>query len=158
MVALISFVVASRAEAWAQSLPTLQSLPQEVQASIQDSAKECGAEKVVLKWGFIVAEDVNDDGVDDYILDYGKFVCGNTQTYFCGSAGCLTQVFVSIPNGKYVKVLDEPVRELRFAHDAQGRPEMLLDLHGSACGKSGAAPCSVTLLWNGHTFFETRRK
>ena len=158
MVALISFVVANQAEAWAQSLPTIQSLPQEVQAAIQESVKECGTEKVVLKWGFIVAEDVNDDGVDDYILDYGKFVCGDTQTYFCGSAGYLRQVFVSSPNGKYVEVLNENVRELRFAFDAQGRPEMLLDLHGSACGRSGAAPCSVTRLWNGYKFFETHRK
>ena len=123
MVALFSFVVANQVEAWAQSLPTIQSLPQEVQAAIQESVKECGTEKVALKWGFIVAEDVNDDGVDDYILDYGKFVCGDTQTYFCGSAGCLTQVFVSIPNGKYVEVLNENVRELRFAHDAQGVPK-----------------------------------
>jgi hypothetical protein len=157
MVALISFAAAHSGEASAQSLPTLQSLPQEVRLAIQDSVKQCGAE-VTLKWGFVVAEDVNGDGVDDYVLDYGKFVCGDIRSYFCGSGGCLTQVFVSIPNGKYVKVLDENVRDLRFAYDPEGRPEMLLDLHGSACGKVGAAPCSVTLLWNGHRFSEAGRK
>ena len=158
MVALISFAVANTGAASAQSLPTLQSLPQEVRAAIQESVKQCGAEKAAFKWGFIVAEDVNGDGVDDYVLDYGKFVCGNTQSYFCGSGGCLTQVFVSLPDGKYAEALDDIVRDLRFTRDAQGRPEMLLELHGSACGKIGAAPCSVTLLWNGHRFSEASRK
>jgi hypothetical protein len=122
MVALISFAAAHSGEASAQSLPTLQSLPQEVRLAIQDSVKQCGAE-VTLKWGFVVAEDVNGDGVDDYVLDYGKFVCGDIRSYFCGSGGCLTQVFVSIPNGKYVKVLDENVRDLRFAYDPEGDPK-----------------------------------
>jgi hypothetical protein len=154
MVAL-SFVAANPGAAWAQTLPTLPSLPPEVRAEIQDSVKQCGgAEKVRLKWGFVVAEDVNADGIDDYVLDYGKFVCGDTPNFFCGSAGCLTQVFASLPDGKYAKVLDENVRDLRFAYDAQGRPVMLLDLHGSACGKVGSAPCFVTLLWNGHRFSE----
>lgn len=128
-----------------------------MRAAIQESVKECGKE-VVLKWGFVVPKNANDDGVDDYVLDYGQFVCGDTLSYFCGSGGCLMQVFVSLPDGKYGEVLDENVRGLRFAHDAQGRPEMLLELHGNACGKIGVEPCSATLLWNGHRFSETSRK
>ena len=151
-VALFGFVVACPAQAGAQTLPTLQSLPLEVQAAIQEAVRQCEPEKVTLKWGFVSAKDVNDDGVDDYILDYGRFQCGTRMVDYCGSAGCLTQVFVSLPNRKYIKVLDENVRDLRFAHEMKGRPEMLLDLHGSYCGKDGASPCSATLLWNGHTF------
>jgi hypothetical protein len=63
IVALISFIVADLGAAEAQSLPTLQSLPQEVKAAIQESVKECGTEKAALKWGFVVAQDVNGDGV-----------------------------------------------------------------------------------------------
>ena len=61
MVSLIFFVVAYQAEAWAQTLPTLQSLPQEVQAAIQEAVRDCEPEKVTLKWGFIVEKDVNGD-------------------------------------------------------------------------------------------------
>jgi hypothetical protein len=150
--ALFGFVVAYPAEAGAQTLPTLQSLPQEVQAAIQEAVRTCKPENATLKWGFISAKDVNDDGVDDYILDYGQFECGARVADYCGSAGCLTQVFVSLSNGKYIKVMYENVRDLRFAHDTKGRPEMLLNLHGSYCGKDGATPCSSTSLWNGHTF------
>jgi len=152
MVALNSFVVAHQAVAWAQTLPTIQSLPQEVQAAIQESVRKCEPEKVTLKWGFILEKDVNGDGVDDYILDYGEFVCGTSQTFYCGSAGCLTQVFASLPKGKYIRVLNENVRDLRFGYDVKGRPEMLLRLHGSFCGRIGALPCGATLLWNGQTF------
>ena len=152
LVALISFVVAYQGEALAQTVPDPESLPQEVQAAIQEAVRECEPEKVTPKWGFIVEKDVNGDGVDDYILDYGQFVCGTSQTFHCGSAGCLTQVFVSVPNGKYARVLNENVQELRFEYDVKGRPEMLLGLHGSFCGRIGALPCWVTLLWNGQKF------
>jgi hypothetical protein len=89
--------------------------------------------------------------VKDYVLDYGQFECDGSSTYFCGTGGCLMQVFVSLPNGSYVKVLDENVRDLKFRR-VRGRPAMVLDLHGSACGKVGAAPCPRTLLWDGRTF------
>ena len=96
-------------------------------------------------------KDVNGDGVDDYVLDYGKFVCGDSASYWCGSAGCLTQVFASLRDGSFVNVLDENVRSLRFAR-VKGRPAMILGLHGNACGRVGAAPCDSTLYWNGASF------
>jgi hypothetical protein len=125
-------------------------LPSEIQAGIEENKKACG-EPVKLKPGFIVEKDINGDGVKDYILDYGKFVCGDSETYFCGSAGCTTEVYASVRSGGYVKVLEENVRGLQF-RVVSGRPAMLLALHGSACGKVGAAPCNRTLYWNGQTF------
>lgn len=125
-------------------------LPKEVQAAIDESRKDCG-EPVRLKAKFVTSNDVNGDGKPDYVLDYEHFQCGDMVTYFCGSAGCLTQVFASLPDGSYVKAWDENVRAIRFAR-VKGKPAMILDLHGSACGKVGAAPCPKTLLWNGKTF------
>jgi hypothetical protein len=128
-----------------------QTLPPIVQAEIQDSKKSCEPDRATLLAGFVTAKDINGDGRDDYILDYAKFQCGDSASFFCGSAGCLTQVFASLPGGAYAKVLDENVRRIRFA-PVKGRPAMLLDLHGTACNKTGAAPCAMTLFWNGSTF------
>lgn len=137
-------------------LPTLAAaqpfdkLPANVQAAIAENVKACDG-KTTFKDGFVSEKDVNGDGVTDYVLDYGHFVCDGNEGYFCGTGGCLTQVFASLRNGGYVKALDENVRDLKFRR-VQGRPAMVLDLHGSACGRTGAAPCPRTLFWNGTKF------
>ena len=150
MRALLAFIALLLAPpAQAQQAP----LPKEVQAAIDEAKKDCG-ERVQLKPAFVASKDVNGDGVPDYILDYGKFQCGDMVSYFCGSAGCLTQVFASLPDASYVKAWDENVRAMRFAR-VKGKPAMIVDLHGSACNKTGYLPCPKTLLWNGKTFAAT---
>ena len=144
--ALVAALVLLPALALAQ--PT--NLPKEVQAAIVANKKECG-EEVKLKPAFVTEKDVNGDGVKDYVLDYGEFVCGDFASFFCGTGGCLTQVFASLPGGGYVKALDQNVRRIKF-RKVRGRPAIVLDLHGSACGKVGAAACPRTLVWDGKTF------
>ena len=131
---------------------SLETVPPQVLAAIVEKRKSCDPAAVALKPGFVTQMEINGDGINDYILDYGKFVCGSAdQSYFCGTAGCLMQVFVSLPDGAFTKVLDENVRDLRFAR-VKGRPAMLLGLHGGKCGRAGADPCGVTLYWNGREF------
>ena len=125
-------------------------LPPEVQSEINEDIKDCDG-KVKFEKGFLTRRDVNGDGIEDFILDYGHFICGQNATQFCGSAGCVTVIFASLPEGKFVKVLNDNVRGIKFK-TVHGRPAMLLDLHGSYCGKAGAAPCNETLYWNGEKF------
>jgi hypothetical protein len=149
--ALVAGLVLSPTVALAQSFDRL---PANVQAAIAENVRSCDG-KTTFKDGFVSEKDVNDDGVTDYVLDYGNFVCDGNEGYFCGTGGCLTQVFASLRRGGYAKVLDENVRALTFRR-AKGRPAMVLDLHGNACGKVGAAPCPKTLLWNGAKFVPAR--
>jgi hypothetical protein len=127
-----------------------QPLPPEVQSAIDDAIKDCH-EKVKFEKGFLTRRDINGDGIDDFILDYGHFACGANISLYCGTAGCSTEVFASLSGGKFAKVLDDNVRGIEFK-TIRGRPAMLLELHGSACGKAGSAPCSATLYWNGEKF------
>jgi hypothetical protein len=117
---------------------------------MEAARKECSEPSKFGK-GFVARRDINRDGVADFVLDYGRFECGGSSTFFCGTGGCLTQVFASLPNGGYAKVLGENVRQIAF-RVVRGRPAMVLDLHGSACGKIGAEPCPRTLFWNGRSF------
>ena len=144
--ALIVGLVLLPAAAFAQPAD----LPKEVQAAIEENKKACG-DTVKLKPAFVAEKDVNGDGVKDYVLDYGEFECEGSASFFCGTGGCLTQVFASLPGGGYVKALDENVRQIKF-RKVRGRPAIVLDLHGSACGKVGAAACPRTLVWDGKTF------
>lgn len=148
---LAAALVLLPAAAQAQSF---RNLPANVQAAIQENVKSCDG-KTTFKDGFVSEKDVNGDSVVDYVLDYGHFVCDGNEGYFCGTGGCLTQVFASLRGGGYLKALDENVRDLKFRL-VKGRPAMVLDLHGSACGKVGAAPCPKTLMWNGTKFVPAR--
>jgi hypothetical protein len=81
---------------------------------------------------------------DLYVVDYGKINCDGSRLIFCGSAGCLTQVFVLRPSGQYELILNTNVRDLKFAN-IDGKPAMTLTLHGSACGLVGADVCIKTV-------------
>ena len=128
-----------------------QGLPAPVSAAIEEAKKGCGSDKLSLERGFVTRKDVNGDGVLDYVLDYGHARCEPTGTTSCGSAGCLTQVFASLDDGTFVKALDENVQDVQFRR-VKGRPAMVMGLHGTACGRSGAAQCGTTLYWNGSRF------
>ncbi|TGD96775.1 hypothetical protein [Methylobacterium nonmethylotrophicum] len=130
-------------------------LPRQVQDEINTTVQDCRPRERVFGRGFVSRKDVNGDGIPDVILDYGAYKCGDQGAPFCGSAGCNTTVFASTGRGGYVKVLDENVRNLKF-RTVNGRPAMVLNLHGSACGKAGAEPCPMTLTWNGARFVRSR--
>ena len=126
-------------------------LPPEIQSSINDATKSCG-QKVELNRNFITRRDINGDGIDDFILDFGAFICGqNRGSDYCGSGGCLTQIFTSLSEAKFVKAFDDVIQSIKFA-ELNGRPALVLALHGSACDKAGFEPCSKTLLWTGQKF------
>jgi hypothetical protein len=149
MIALVLGLLFVAAAASAQ----FSHLPANIQADIKENVEGCDKDP---KFGakFVTERDINGDGVKDYILDYGEFECDGSSTFFCGTGGCLNQVFASLKGG-YVKVLDENVRDLKFRR-VGGKPAMVLELHGSACGKAGAARCPRTMVWDGKTFKATK--
>jgi hypothetical protein len=129
-----------------------QSLPPKVRAAIEESQKSCDAdEKFTTQRGFITRRDINGDGVSDVILDYEHTACGDFSSRFCGTGGCLFQVFVS-HDGDYVKVMDDNAYSVRFER-VRGRPAMIQMLHGVHCGRAGAdGGCRSVTYWNGAQF------
>jgi len=79
-----------------------------------------------------------------WVVDYGKVDCGGSSRNFCGSAGCLTQVFILRSSGQYEKIFDDNVRGLKITR-INGQPAMTLTLHGSACGLVGSDVCIKTV-------------
>lgn len=146
--------MASIAGAHAQSKPYQlpSNLPKIVQDAIDKNKKQCEeGEEPGFKQGFLTLKDINGDGKPDYILNYEHFQCGEFVTVFCGTGGCLTEIFATDGDGGYIDVWNESARRIRFA-TIKKRPAMVIDLHGSACGRVGADPCGMTLYWNGNKF------
>jgi hypothetical protein len=147
--ALVSAVLWSHQDAWAQELP------RQLRAEIDGDVRDCTLKKTAFVPQFIARKDLNGDGVMDFILDYGGYKCGTLAGRYCNGAGCRMEVYVSKGRTGYVKVFGGTVRELRFG-TANGRPAILLSRQGRACGKTEAGPCRTTLTWDGTRFAEAR--
>jgi hypothetical protein len=126
-------------------------LPAPVQKAITES--EHGCKTVAIEKDFITRKDINGDGRPDFVLDYGSFTCDGDRRAFCGSLGCLTQVFASLPNGAYAKVIDGNFKRTDF-RDVQGRPAIIVGYPGFSCGKDPTDLCEVVKSWNGSAFVD----
>ena len=140
-------------QAPASQAPTLQTpLPKIIEDAVAANKTQCeDGQAVTFKPGFVTTRDINADGKPDYILNYEHFQCGEIITMFCGTGGCLMEIVASDDDGGFVNVWNENARRIRFA-TIKKRPAMLIDLHGSACGRFGAERCAMTLYWNGSKF------
>jgi hypothetical protein len=74
-----------------------EDLPSPVQKAIAENRSGC--KTVAIEKGFITRKDINGDGRPDFVLNYESFICDGDRRAFCGSLGCTTQVFASLPNG-----------------------------------------------------------
>ena len=128
-----------------------EDLPPAVQKAIAENKGSC--KTVAIEKGFITRKDINGDGRPDFVLDYESFICDGNPRAFCGSIGCLTQVFASLPNGAYAKVFDDNVRRIDF-REVQGRPAIVVGFPGFACGKDPTDVCDVVKSWNGSSFVD----
>jgi hypothetical protein len=109
---------------------------------MENNLKECEAgEKPLYSPGFLTIRDINGDGKPDYILNYDYFQCGERESIFCGTGGCLTDIFASDEEKGYVPVWNKLARKITFLTVSK-RPAMRIELHGSLCGATApnAAP------------------
>ena len=147
---VVASVATAHAQAKTMTLPA--NLPKIVQDAVEKNNEACEpGTKPVFHQGFLTTRDINGDKKLDYILDYAHFQCSQLVSIFCGTGGCLHEIFASSDEGGFVPAWNENARRIRFA-TVKKRPAMLLELHGSACGRSGADRCAMTLYWNGDKF------
>jgi hypothetical protein len=108
----------------------------------QDVAEEVAADcrgsggAFTVEVGFASPVDLDGDGLDDLILDYGGLRCDGTPRY-CGSGGCTQEVWLAESGGMYRQVLSDLI--VRIEHPAPGRLRVVRD--GAVCGRSGAEIC-----------------
>lgn len=102
--------------------------------------------------GFASTMDADGDGRLDLLVDYGAAACSAPPANpWCGSAGCVQTIWRDTGAG-FVRVFSDNVYGI--APEPGGI--LALQMHGSACGLVGAAPCTVRLGWNGTAFERLR--
>lgn len=88
--------------------------------------------------------DINNDGIADWRVDYNDAPNGS---YFCGTGGCLQQIYVSNRDGGYDLVVNTQVRAFKLKR-SKGRTLLDVDFHGSVCGGFGVDACPRSYVWS----------
>lgn len=88
--------------------------------------------------------DLTGDGRDDYIVDFRDTKCGDRETTYCGTGGCVLDILVTLPDGNVRPVFDGYARSYTIVAPPMKRGAartIRFDLHGSFCGRFGAQAC-----------------
>src|SRR6478609_3435562 len=142
---LVLFATAARAD---NAKPfNLADYPPGVQKAVRYANEECdsqGGGAVTFAPDTVRRIDLTGDGREDYIVDFRETKCGDRETTYCGTGGCVMNTLVTLPDGSVQPVFDGRVRsyEIKPKPMKRGAARTIrFDLHGSYCGGFGAQAC-----------------
>jgi hypothetical protein len=121
--------------------------PPGVQTALRYANDECdsqGGGAVTFATDTVRKLDLTGDGRDDYIVDFRDTKCGERETTYCGTGGCVMNILVTLPDGSVRPVFDGHVRSYKIVAPPVKRGAartIRFDLHGSFCGGFGAQAC-----------------
>ena len=121
--------------------------PPAVQKALRYAHEECesqGGGAVSFAPDTVRKIDLTGDGRDDYIVDFRDTKCGERESIYCGTGGCLLDILVTRPDGSVRAVFDGYVRSYSIVAPPMKRGAartIRFDLHGSYCGGFGAQAC-----------------
>jgi hypothetical protein len=121
--------------------------PLAVQKALRYANEECdslGGGAVTFAPDTVRKVDLTGDGRDDYIVDFRDTKCGERESTYCGTGGCVLDILVTRPDGSVRAVFDGYVRSYSIVAPAMKRGAartIRFDLHGSYCGGFGAQAC-----------------
>lgn len=91
---------------------------------------------VALEPGYERAEDLDDDGRTDMVIDFAAAVCSEMASLHCGSGGCTVGFYLNRET-EYQPLFVDVIR----GYDSAPGGILTLDLHGSFCGLFGYEAC-----------------
>lgn len=147
---LLAGLVFTALSAHAQTIERSIDLPEDFDGIIQTMAARCGSENTAVfsDSGFTTPYDLNDDGVNDYIVDSSFFRCYPERSLiYGGTAGTHYWFFVSQADGKFKEVMHLAAHNMQVVHFGE-KPTFVFAHHGGSCGYSGATGCVSAMFWS----------
>lgn len=145
MLMLALFTSAARAEDAKPFNPS--DYPPGVQKALRYANEECTGQdggEVTFAPDTVRRIDVTGDGREDYIVDLQDTKCGDRETIYCGTGGCVMKILVTLPDGSVREVFDGNVRRYKIMARPMKRGTartVRFDLHGGYCGGFGPQTC-----------------
>ncbi|MHC4053183.1 hypothetical protein [Bradyrhizobium sp. 25ACV] len=145
MFLLALFASAARAEDAKPFNPS--DYPPGVQKALRYANEECTSQdggEVTFAPDTVRKIDLTGDGRDDYIVDFQDTKCGDRETTYCGTGGCVINILVTLPDGNVRPVFDGYVLRYKIMAPPMKRGAartVRFDLHGSFCGGFGPQSC-----------------
>lgn len=93
--------------------------------------------------------DVNADGQPDWLVDFYRGSHGLAA--FCGTGGCLQELYVSRPDGTHALGLSAQTVSLEIRKRSGQMPLVALSVHGIYCNGTGGDDCRIGLEWSPRT-------
>lgn len=110
-------------------------------AALRTATADCTAlgGSLTAQPGFVQMRDIDGDGLNDAMIDFGLAQCSASFGLYCGTGGCQTELWLATPDKDWRALFAGLVQAVDFP--APG--EITFWLHGSACGLPGAEPCTA---------------
>lgn len=124
--------------------------PPGVQKALRYANEECESQEggaVTFASNTVRKIDLTGDAREDYIVNFQDTKCGDRETTYCGTGGCVMKILVTLPDGTVREVFDGYVLRYKIMAPPVKRGAartVRFDLHGSFCGGFGAQACSKT--------------
>lgn len=121
--------------------------PPGVQEALRHAVEECESQDggaVTFAPDTVRRIDLTGDGRDDYVLDLQDAKCGDRETTYCGTGGCVLNILATLPDGNVRQVFDGYVLRYKIMAAPMKRGagrSVRFDLHGSFCGGFGPQTC-----------------
>jgi len=121
--------------------------PPGVQKAVHFANEECDSQEggaVTFAPETVRKIDLTGDGREDYIVDFQETKCGDRETTYCGTGGCVMKILVTLPDGSMREVFDGYVLRYKIMAPSVKRGAartVRFDLHGSFCGGFGPQTC-----------------
>jgi hypothetical protein len=95
------------------------------------TCKQEGGGKLEFAPDTVQKVDFNGDGRLDYVVDLDKVKCAEMEHIFCGTGGCMTHFFVTMPDGTIRQLFAGVVHRYEIL---KGPPlKVRFDIHHSIC-------------------------
>jgi uncharacterized protein len=134
-------------------------LPDPVRKVAGSYAEDCKKLGGALKSGAdlpkVITGDVDDDGIQDFVLDPQTLQCSAAATAFCGNGGC--QIKIAVSGDDYAKPVEALGGEPTLALTGDG-PRLSIWVDGSNCNFSGRdKACWADYQWKNGKAIVTHR-
>ena len=93
------------------------SYPIEVRKSLSNAVVECRSYedgKVQFAPDTVRKVDLNGDGRIDYVVSLDRTRCSSAPHIYCGTGGCFTEFFVTLPNGNVRSVFADTIHKYKL--------------------------------------------